>query len=501
MRLKMVPLPPHLLPRGYDVVDSIVTGPGSFTTRHWPGLLYESLGELRNHLTEGEQRGLDEELLSGPTQDQDQNTIVACLIRSQGTDPRTFTAFDGGRTPMSLFLGSRAFPVIFLRQQGATHEQNLNSQEYIDYELWESCHGAINDVIAATHTGRISKNSPIYDHIIGLRLAMTVATRVHESPQIVTNSSRGIIADNHDDEQSLALSNIAPRSLIPEFEAAGVHDHNSVQDNNDDAVEAETYIDGTRRCGLETPMGTHRSSSLHPRRRRGKRERMKLIKSAGSRLVLNKNVQVSGGRNTRTCILDAVLSIVPQDDKRDSIRDALLASMPVHGDTSISTMNDVLANFQWQIVPAGNYNQGRGGLAYKLLQERRCMLLIYARLITHSGEDAMHVVGWDGNTIHDWPMKMEVNNLRDRINERSCREVFSKLWREFADWRIHYVYMLAPLPAGKCIPSWSVSGKVYIPSKCSGKEAWKLRRKQERRKERRRKQKANKMRGRLNGAN
>ena len=142
-------------------------------------------------------------------------------------------------------------------------------------------------------------------------------------------------------------------------------------------------------------------------------------------------------------------------------------------------MNDVLANFQWQIVPAGNYNQGTGGLAYKLLQERRCMLLIYARLITHSGEDAMHVVGWDGNTIHDWPMKMEVNNLRDRINERSCREVFSKLWREFADWRIHYVYMLAPLPARKCIPSRSVSGKAYIPSKRSGKEAWKLRRNQE----------------------
>ncbi len=114
---------------------------------------------------------------------QDPTSTVACLIRYQGSDPRTAEAFDGGTTPVSLFFETRTIPIIFLQRRGGTHEQNHSSGEYTDYERWHLCEDAIDDVIEATHNGMINQNDPIYDHIVGLNLAMKVAAeymRVHK---------------------------------------------------------------------------------------------------------------------------------------------------------------------------------------------------------------------------------------------------------------------------------------------------------------------------------
>ena len=55
-------------------------------------------------------------------------------------------------------------------------------------------------------------------------------------------------------------------------------------------------------------------------------------KKGGTRLVLNKTPEL-GGTNDRTCLCDAILEILPQNEEKELIRLAFASAIPADGDT------------------------------------------------------------------------------------------------------------------------------------------------------------------------
>ena len=142
-------------------------------------------------------------------------------------------------------------------------------------------------------------------------------------------------------------------------------------------------------------------------------------KKGGSRLIMNKSapaVQGDGRNNNRTCLLDAILPYIRDAKVKAEIKSSFLADMPAEGDTSVSMANTILAKHNMVLRRASKrYNRG-GSIAFQLLQEHSCSLIVHLRL--YSLEDtslfASNFVAWDGKEVHDHPRSVRVNNSSDR---------------------------------------------------------------------------------------
>ena len=172
--------------------------------------------------------------------------------------------------------------------------------------------------------------------------------------------------------------------------------------------------------------------------------------SGGSLKFLNKSSKIEpNGQNNRTCLPDAVVSLLPHELKI-SVHNKITYMMPSHGDTSIDIANKALAAFGMALVRDNKPYLREGGPAYNLLQVHDCKLILKIRLEDHEERVMNHFVAWDGKVIHDHPQCIRVNNSSDRKFKDSCTAVFRKLLpvKKFKKMQITNIYRLACLQGG-----------------------------------------------------
>ena len=166
-------------------------------------------------------------------------------------------------------------------------------------------------------------------------------------------------------------------------------------------------------------------------------------KDGGSRLVANAMTRVCE-RNDRSCLCDAIISILPSNRNKWLVGLAIMSSMPKYGDTSVLNVAGALATYALKMKRvSGNYIK-KGGASYNILQEHNCSLILGIKLTSVDGIPMNHFVGWDGAVIYDHPFASKVSNIKDRASPEMSNAVFDKLYKktEFSHWQITAVYDL-----------------------------------------------------------
>ena len=192
---------------------------------------------------------------------------------------------------------------------------------------------------------------------------------------------------------------------------------------------------------------TGKRSRLPKKRNQQKNDTLAGKKSGGSRLIRPKNIflELSHGRtDKRTCLLQAILSLIATS----SIKESLQASMLSQGDSSIERANVCLQNHNLVLRRVTKrYNLG-GSMVFHLFQEQSCSLIIHLKLVDKKDKTlvALHFVAWDGRIIHEHPKSARVNLSTDRTREH-CKDVFHRLYHKshYSSWQITNVYSLEQL--------------------------------------------------------
>jgi hypothetical protein len=196
-----------------------------------------------------------------------------------------------------------------------------------------------------------------------------------------------------------------------------------------------------------SPPGLNTSRSRRNRKRKSRNERANTTaakkKKGGARLIPNKTEAVPSGPNTRTCLLELVLALVPTETK-ELVRADLLTAMLAEGDTSVADFANALSAHGLSLVPVSGEYRKKGGVEFNLLQERQCKLGINLRLTDLDGDAMSHILAWDVECIHDRPYLSKVNNTYDRTNPEKSKLTFGKLFKEtdFQSWQVTSVYRL-----------------------------------------------------------
>jgi len=174
----------------------------------------------------------------------------------------------------------------------------------------------------------------------------------------------------------------------------------------------------------------------------------------GSKIVYMPQLSsdVSSVTNDRRCLLDAILSLVPDDESiHNHIKQEFVNTMSSKGDTPVSVGIKALSGQQMTLKHVTClYQQPNKSLVYSLLNIREhCQLVLVIRLWTRivgpEGENYTdHCVAWDGTIVHDQPRSVRVNNSTDRSTEANCRAVFQRLFhtKDYTNWQITHVFKL-----------------------------------------------------------
>jgi len=229
---------------------------------------------------------------------------------------------------------------------------------------------------------------------------------------------------------------------------------NTAEELDETAYDADAETDVT--VDVEGPAVALQSSLLSspeqkPKRKRKRKNRASRKhgndakrKKGGARLILNKTEAILSGPNTRTCLLDSVTALLP-DETKEQVHATMVTAMPAEGDTSVADLANALSVHGLSLVPVSGEYRKKGGIEFNLLQERGpCKLVINLRLTDLDGDPMSHFVAFDGECIHDRPYISKVNNTYDRTNPEKSKLAFAKLFKktEFQSWQITSVYRL-----------------------------------------------------------
>ena len=164
----------------------------------------------------------------------------------------------------------------------------------------------------------------------------------------------------------------------------------------------------------------------------------------GSRLVLNKTAPIAPGPNTRTCLPDAIINVLPDGCDKELVLADLLSAMPKFGDTRIADVMIPLARHGLRLERVTQKYNHRGGFPYHLLKEHDCSLIINLKLTNTKEETVSHFVAWDGSIIYDHPYMSKVNNTTDRNTAEGSKNVFKKMYSKegFCNYQVTNVYSL-----------------------------------------------------------
>jgi hypothetical protein len=163
----------------------------------------------------------------------------------------------------------------------------------------------------------------------------------------------------------------------------------------------------------------------------------------GSRKFLNPSPKIiSTVKNDCTCLVDAVVALVP-DTLKESVHNNITSMMAPQGDTSVATVNTVLTSHGMVLERDNCPYICDGGAPYNLLQLKECRLVVKLKLKDHADREIDHFVAWDGKVIHDHPCSVRVNDSSDR-KKVNCKKIFWKLLlkTDFKKWQITNIYRL-----------------------------------------------------------
>ena len=238
-------------------------------------------------------------------------------------------------------------------------------------------------------------------------------------------------------------------------DASGTDDYNTAEELDESAYDADAETDAAdgveeKVSALQSPIpppGLNKSKRKRSRKRKSQNERINPAaakrKKGGARLMLNKTEAILSGPNTRTCLLDSVTALLP-DETKEQVHATMVTAMPAEGDTSVADLANALSVHGLSLVPVSGEYIKKGGAPFHLLQERQCKLVINLRLTDLDGDPMSHFVAFDGECIHDRPYISKVNNTYDRTNPEKSKLAFAKLFKktEFQSWQITSVYRL-----------------------------------------------------------
>ena len=126
-----------------------------------------------------------------------------------------------------------------------------------------------------------------------------------------------------------------------------------------------------------------------------------LEEEKGSRKMLNLSSPVSvPGVNDRTCLLNALDSILDGNIRR-KVCTLMRENMASKGDTPIKIANQALQPHGLYLRRVyQNFIDKTGGVAYNLLQLRKCRMVLSLDLTRANGV-AHHCIGWNGKALLD----------------------------------------------------------------------------------------------------
>ena len=183
--------------------------------------------------------------------------------------------------------------------------------------------------------------------------------------------------------------------------------------------------------------------------RRQKNQTKKKKNEHGARLILNNSEPHKATTNIRTCLLYAVMSIIPKSKMdRDKLSSDIIDAMPTVGDTSVKDIQSALSNNSLRLNNVSRRYHKRDCAPLDLMNEESCSLLISLLLTNTNGKVMSHFVSWDGDVIFDNPFKIKVSRRIDCVSMKSSKEVFMKLYpeKEFKSWQICSIYSLELSP-------------------------------------------------------
>ena len=160
-----------------------------------------------------------------------------------------------------------------------------------------------------------------------------------------------------------------------------------------------------------------------------------------SRKVLNKTTRDFGERD---CIPDAVCALLDGEIRAKIVKSLQEIPRQEGVDLNIGDVDDVLHLHRLRLVSTSSYYMRKGGLAFNILQERCCKLVLCLKLTTHGRRHAHHCISFDGRSVYDRPKKILVNGTSDRRSTESCNDVFDRLYpgKYFKAWDICQVFRL-----------------------------------------------------------
>ena len=149
-----------------------------------------------------------------------------------------------------------------------------------------------------------------------------------------------------------------------------------------------------------------------------------------------------GASNKQTCLRDAVVALTTGNlgDELLLLFDELMSE----GDMSIETANVALERKGMSLVSTGRRFMRKGGLAFNLLQEHDCRLVVRVVLEDHEDNKFPHFVAFDGKDIADRPHSIRVNASFDRKTKEGNEAAFGKLFSksDLKNWVITSIYEL-----------------------------------------------------------
>jgi len=451
-RLAFVRLPSALLP--YGLRDGTLL-------QFWPAMVYPNLDSLLDSLGSRtptprdapESQGLREDAMA-----EFEENPFSCTARLLHSDPDYAFACDrcdDGTCHRCSGLNHSTYFQLGFSSAYYVRLSEDNIEDMLDFEeRKDDLKSRMNTMITkhkkSSNDATESNGYCIHGHATQFQYAVNQIE--HNLNPVVTNShtgqgDNGVLERDYSAGMNLQAEFDSPtpsprkkrRSKRDRHSSSKKPKHGSDNGNKTEAAGACVVDVSLCGDGPSTRSQPELSSQSHHGRRR---EAESLVEEGGSRIVLNKTSPIISGPNTRTCLLDAVMALLSSNVNRDKIRDTIIALMPPTGDTQMLVARNALSQFGLGLESATSAYQKKGGIAYHLLQERQCQLILHIKLTTKSNREASHFVAWDGKMIHDHPKSSLVSDINDRKTKERSREVFSKLYRKFKECRITRVYRI-----------------------------------------------------------
>ena len=173
----------------------------------------------------------------------------------------------------------------------------------------------------------------------------------------------------------------------------------------------------------------------------------KIILMPDTKIGLSDSKIVPSLANERTCLLDAVISILPSSANSAEIEKSIKMLMPKKGDTSIAVAGRALSEhgFKFDNVTSG-FIGIKGSAAFHILQVKDCRYILNLKLTNLDGLSTSHFIAYDGAILHDQDVSCEVYDY-DRETVKRCKSIFRRLYGKdvgFDTWQITGVWSLIP---------------------------------------------------------